>query len=208
MLGGATHVDSLVTTGCMSRAGGIASGDLALSGCAEVRAEVSEFAGVARHLGGGAAPLDVSSYQGVAITLRSNQPVRMCLEPDRALSGGAPCIDLPASASRERRWIAIDAFRGSSSCAPTPAAPVTTVSFTAREGGTLDLEAGDLVFTAAPPAAAAPMLPCAPPGGASASTDASPGCRAGRSSSLSALWSAALAAAGLAARRGHRRRRR
>lgn len=159
--GGKTRVDSASTTGCVSSDEAVDEGVLRLAGCASIRAQVSEFAGVARHLGGGFAPLDVSAYGSVSFTMQSNRSVRVCLESTAQAPGGQPCIELAALPQASEVSLPLAAFVRSESCESAAPDGLETVSFVSREPGALDLSVSSLRF-GGPAANPAALLPCIP----------------------------------------------
>jgi MYXO-CTERM domain-containing protein len=158
--GGATHVNELVTIGCMTRTRAPAEGDLTLSGCARLRAQVSEVAGVARHFSGGYAPVDLSDHGALEVTLTSNQPVRICIEKPDSEPGEPPCADIAGPLDNERVHLSFSAFSAANKCKAERPKVAASVTFTARRKGYLDLTASDLVFTRAAPRSGSAMLPC------------------------------------------------
>ncbi len=181
MWGGKTHVADSRIIGCdLPPTASMRSDDLALSGCAKLSAQVSEFAGVARHIGGGFAPLDVSKYQRVSFSVASTHPIRVCLESQNRAGNEQPCAQLPAYPQATTVHLPMTAFVSKSSCSAVPSTALETVSFVSTEPGALDLTVSGLRFGTGPEESAA-TLPCTP-------TEASPaplatGCSATRHSS-------------------------
>ncbi len=136
--------------------------ELALAGCAKISAQVSEFAGVARHLGGGFAPLDVSAYQSVSFALRTSAPIRVCLESQSRVGSEQPCVTLPASPQGASVTLPMSAFVQANTCLPVPPTALSTVSFVSSEPGALELQVSDLRFGHTTPDAVA-ALPCVLP---------------------------------------------
>jgi len=128
-LGGQTRVDSSSTDGCMHTASIDGPEELALDGCASVQADVSEFAGVIRHLGGGAAALPAAEVEGLRFWVQSSGPVRVCLEDPGLPGDEQACVML--TAVPEGDWVEVPraAFTAADACAEPRTASISLVSF-------------------------------------------------------------------------------
>lgn len=131
-----------------------------LDGCASVHATVSEFAGVARHIGGGLAPLDSETFGGVEFWLRSNRELKICLEDLGRSAQDQACVLLAARPDGESIQLPRAEFRSLDSCAPLSDYDVSLVSFVAVGEGELELEVSDLTLGVRARAAATPTSSC------------------------------------------------
>lgn len=160
MWGGKTQVkDARIVACTLPGSPASRSDELALAGCAKLSAQVSEFAGVARHLGGGAAPLDVSAYDSVSFTMQSSHPVRVCLESQGRTGSEQPCAQLAAVSQPTRVTLPMSEFVSGSSCRPLPSTALETISFVSSEPAALELTVDDLRFGPLVGAVSA-TLPC------------------------------------------------
>jgi MYXO-CTERM domain-containing protein len=160
MAGGHTKVTSLETSKCQKREVATRSGDLSLSGCATLTADVADYAGVARHLGGGLAPVDLHGYAAVEFTLAADAPVRVCLEQPVATPEGQPCVELAAQPTATRMSVPLVSFLGANTCAPVAAESLATVSFVTRTAGPTRIDVRELAFTTRASAASPPLVSC------------------------------------------------
>ncbi len=176
MWGGGSEITSFSPDACPERPA-TEQGALALSGCAHLEANLEQFAGVARHLGGGRAPLDATGYGAMRVYIQSSQPTRACLERMEGEGAEHPCVRLPAYP--DGRWVTVDlsAARRLDTCEPIQADGIHLVSFTATAPGPLELSVGGL--TLVPSSADAESgLPCAEgPGADEPEATAGCGCR-------------------------------
>lgn len=162
MWGGKTQLASSRVIGCdLFASDTVPQDDLALSGCASLSAQVSEFAGVARHIGGGYAPLDVSTYQAISFAVRSDHPIRICLESQQRAGSDQPCAQIPASLQADQVTLPMSAFLSKDTCRTAAATALETVSFVSSEAGSLDLTVSGLRFVKHAETFAA-TLPCNP----------------------------------------------
>ena len=111
-------------------------GDLRLAGCASIRVDVAERAGVARHLGGGAAPLDLTQMTQMRFDLLSDAPVEVCMHGAQGRQRCAPATGTAVEAS---------AFRGrAGSCGGL--SDVELITFTTTRPGDAQIVVRDLAF--------------------------------------------------------------
>lgn len=145
MWGGATEVSWFSPEGCPERPP-TEEGALALSGCAHLEADLEQFAGVARHLGGGDAPIDATGYDAMRVYIESNQPTRACLERIDGDGAEHPCLRLPAYP--DGQWVTLDltAARRLDTCEPIEADGIHLLSFTATAPGPLQMAVGGLTL--------------------------------------------------------------
>lgn len=199
--GGKTQVIASSTVACELAANAAEGvGELALSGCASLSANVAEFAGVARHIGGGFAPLDIARFQSVSFAMRSNRPVRVCLESAQIPGGQQPCADIAASPKPATITLPIAAFVRPDTCGAATVTSLDTVSFVTREPGALDLAVADLRLHE--DAANSPAtLPCQPSAQRSHGCGCTIGGKPGPTPPSPLLWLMAVALLSLLRRR-------
>ncbi|MBV1861248.1 MAG: hypothetical protein KUG77_22715, partial [Nannocystaceae bacterium] len=150
MWGGATTVQSWSAQTCPNvKAVEDAPDAMRLDGCGRLRADVADFAGVARHLGGGAAPLRSAEFGGVAFWLRSNREIKVCLEDSQKAPEDQACVLLSARPGGEVVQLPLSAFQSLQGCDPVTAFRTALVSFVAIGAAEqeLELEVAALTFT-------------------------------------------------------------
>jgi len=137
--------------------------DVILSGCGRIEAQVDRFAGVARHIAGGLAPLNLAGFSSATFWLKSAMPTWMCFEMN-SRKGLAPlCRTLPSVP--EGAWITVplNQVRTTDDCKQSTFTDVSLVSFAVHASGPASLEVGSLSFNRDVPLKATRVLsdePC------------------------------------------------
>ncbi|MBL4685263.1 MAG: hypothetical protein JKY37_11785 [Nannocystaceae bacterium] len=161
MWGGETLMHTWSNDGCPDvSTPGLATDSIRLDGCASVHATVSDFAGVARHIGGGSAPLRSETFGGVEFWLRSSRELKVCLEDLGRPAEDQACVLLAARPDGQYIQIPRAAFRSLDTCAPLSDYDVSLVSFVAIGEGELELEVSALTLTTRARAASTPISSC------------------------------------------------
>jgi|GEM_PF-2372305 len=142
--GGTSTVESQ-SFQCPSRTSesSIGKGSVLLSGCARVEANVAEYAGVARHIGGAFAPLALTSLRSMSLTLRNSEAVEICLHS--AAEDTRRCRDLQPREQERKVSLNLNGFVDQD-CQASSMADLAFVSILSKTPGPIEISASELTF--------------------------------------------------------------
>ncbi|MBL4634431.1 MAG: hypothetical protein JKY56_11195, partial [Kofleriaceae bacterium] len=149
MWGGASRVLSFTDIDCHSISAQASPADtesLQLAGCGALTADVAEFAGVARHLAGGLAPLDLSDTPYMRFWMQSDVALNVCAEMHSRDASEPPCVRVAAQPEGNYVAVPLKSFRVESSCEDVALEDVHLFTFTTHQAGVATIEVSQLSF--------------------------------------------------------------